>query len=181
VSPAADVPVTSVNAASVTAAADGGAGISVEPRQGTTATAIMTFNAAVTSASGATITVCRRWTGTAAAACVTNPTVGAVTTSGNQVLIPLSGITDQSRVQITLATVNGGTVNAQMTIGFLAGDINGNGFVEGTDVSNVKARVAASQAVTVSATAFRADINANGSFEGTDSSSVSSRVGRQLP
>lgn len=179
--------VASINAASVTAAASGGAiNGSVESRAGSTTVAVMTFNQAVTAVSGASILVCTRWTGTAAAACTTNPTIGTVTIDPNNsssVLIPLSGIVDQSRVQIQLTTVNGVTINAQMTIGFLAGDVNNDGFVDANDVSNVQTRVAQGQNINSSATAFRADITADGILDGNDAANVSTRVaqGRRLP
>lgn len=179
--------IASINGAAVTAAADAGAiNGSIESRAGTTTTAVMTFNGTVTSFSGASISSCRRWTGVAAAACTTNPTIGTITVdpaNSNQVLIPLTGLVDQSRVQITLTTVNGSTINAQMTIGFLAGDVNNDGLVDGNDVSNVQARVAQGQNINSSATAFRADVNADGLLDGNDAANVSTRVaqGRRLP
>ena len=172
------VNVASINGTAPSAAADGGSGISVEPRAGATTTAVMTFNAQVTSFATVSVVSCRQWTGTVAAACTSLPTVGAAVinpSNTNQILIPLSGIVDQSRVLISVATVNGSMINAQMAIGFLAGDINGDGVIDGVDVSNVQTRVAQSQSVNASPTAFRADVNGDGVLDGTDVSNIMTR------
>ena len=180
-----DITVTSINAAASIAAASLNNTISVEPRLAGAVpgafTGVMTFNQAVTSFGGASVISCLQWNGTAAVTCVTTPTFGTPVVSASntsEVVIPITGVADQTRLQIRLANVNGG-INADMTIGFLAGDINGNGFVQGTDVAIVKGRVASAAAVTVSN--FKSDINSNGFFQGSDTSAVSTRVGRQLP
>ena len=182
---AQDAPIISINGGAATAAASLNNTISIEPRQAGAVpgafTAVMTFNQAVTSFGSVTLLGCLQWNGTAAVACTTSPTFGApVVTVGNtsEVTVPISGVTDQTRVHFRVASVNGG-INADMTIGFLVGDINGNGFVQGTDVTIVKGRVASAAAVT--STNFKSDINANGFFQGSDTSAVSTRVGRQLP
>jgi hypothetical protein len=77
-------------------------------------------------------------------------------------------------------SVGGGhfsSVVSSPQMGVLVGDVNGNGVVSNTDVSTVKAQVAA----TVGASNFRDDINANGTVSNTDVSITKGQVTAQLP
>ena len=85
----------------------------IEPRQSPTATIAVTFDAAIVSADVAVTE------GTAAA--------GAPTFSGDDVVVPLTGVVDQQYVTISLTNVSSalfGGGGASVRIGFLAGDVN---------------------------------------------------------
>ena len=58
-------------------------------------------------------------------------------------------------------------------MGGLAGDTNGNGSVNASDVSQTKAQ----SGVAVMASNFRTDVNSNGSINASDVSNVKSRSG----
>lgn len=62
-------------------------------------------------------------------------------------------------------------------MGLLVGDINANGLVNSTDISQAQAQ--SGKAVTASN--FRTDINANGLINSTDISAVQSKSGTGLP
>ena len=62
-------------------------------------------------------------------------------------------------------------------MGVLLGDVNGNGSVNSTDVSQTKLQ--SGQAVTNAN--FREDVNVNGSINATDVSSVKLKSGTALP
>jgi hypothetical protein len=64
-------------------------------------------------------------------------------------------------------------------MGALLGDVagTGNGVVSNTDVSNIKAQVAAA----VITSNFRNDVNANGVISNTDVSATKAQVGTTLP
>jgi hypothetical protein len=101
---------------------------------------------------------------------------GAVTTSGNIVTIPLTNVANAQTIQVTLNNVNG-TTNVTIPMRILVGDVNGNGAVTASDISQVKA----SAGQPVDANNFRADVNPNGSINATDVSLVKSRAGTARP
>ena len=178
-----DAAVTSINASAATAAAAAGAGISVEPRAPTSGgfSVVMNFSAAATSGT-ASIVSCVMWNGTAAVACAANPTIGAVTFSGSSAVIPLTGVTNQSRVMVRLAGVSGQSFDADATIGFLIGDMNSNGQVQGSDVLFVQQRLLQTPASANFVTSgHRADVNANGTVQGSDVLTVQQRLLTRLP
>ena len=95
-----------------------------EPRAGPTHTIVFTFQNAVTATGTEAITE-----GTA--------TIGAVTFSGNDVIVPLSGVTDGQYVTVDvggIALAGGGTGAATVRIGFLLGDVNQNRVVTVADM-----------------------------------------------
>ena len=102
---------------------------------------------------------------------------GAVTVSDNEVTIPLTNVANAQAINVTLNGVSGGIGNVVIPMRVLAGDVNGNGAVNATDVAFVKARIGQG----LDSTDFRADINANGSINATDASLVKSNVGTGLP
>jgi hypothetical protein len=105
--------------------------------------------------------------------------VSSTSTNGNQVFINLTGVSNAQTIQVTLVAVNNGSTTADVSIpmAILLGDVNGNGVVSNTDVSLVKAQVAA----TVSLANFREDVNANGVISNTDVSITKAQVGTTLP
>jgi hypothetical protein len=107
--------------------------------------------------------------------------VSSVSFNGNDMLVNLSGVANQQRLTVTatnLTGVNGGVlISASLSMGFLVGDTTGNGIVSNTDVSAVKAQVAAP----VTSSNFRNDVNANGVISNTDVSATKAQVGTSLP
>ncbi|MEP6822314.1 MAG: dockerin type I domain-containing protein [Chthoniobacterales bacterium] len=99
--------------------------------------------------------------------------------SGNQLTLNLSGVGNAQNVDITLAQVTDGTDTADLVIpmSVLAGDTNGSGGVNGSDIAQTKAL--SGQAATASN--FRSDITADGAINGTDVALVKSRSGTVLP
>lgn len=100
----------------------------------------------------------------------------SVTSSGNDVLVTLTGVADNSRATVSLANVNG-TLNPSASIGFLIGDVNNSRSVNSSDISSVKAR----SGQTTDATNFKFDINASGAINSSDISAVKARSGLVLP
>ena len=138
-----------------------------EPRAGPTHTVVFTFDQTITGANAA-IT---EGTGTA----------GAVTFSGNNVLVSLTGVTNRQYVTITLTNIavslgnTGGT--AGIRIGFLAGDVNATRVVTLADLGLVNAQL--SQAVTLSN--FLKDVNASGSITVADKGITNANLTKALP
>ena len=100
----------------------------------------------------------------------------SVTSSGNDVLVTLTGIADNSRASITLTGVNG-TNNMSVSLGFLVGDVNNTRSVNSSDISSVKAR----SGQTTDLTNFKFDVNASGAINSSDISAVKARSGLVLP
>jgi hypothetical protein len=125
-----------------------------EMRQGPTATIVFTFDKPVT---GATATITE---GAAAA--------GASTFSGNDVIVPLTGVANAQYVTISLSNVtsaDGGTGgSASVRVGFLLGDVNQNRVVTVADLGLVNAQLA--QFVT--AANFIYDVNVSGTLSVAD-------------
>ena len=107
--------------------------------------------------------------------------VGSVSFSGNDMLVNLSGVTNQQRVTVTatnLTAVGGGVLaSASLQMGFLVGDTSGNGSTNATDVSQTKLQSGAA----VTASNFRNDVNVNGAINSSDVSSVKMASGTALP
>ncbi len=108
-------------------------------------------------------------------------TVGSVTFSGNDMLVPLTGVADVQRLTLSatnLTAVSGGVLNsASIQIGFLIGDTTGNGEVNASDVSQTKAQSGA----TTNASNFRLDVTRNGAINSSDISIIKQRSGTSLP
>ena len=106
-------------------------------------------------------------------------TVGTFNASGAQVTVNLSGVTNAQRITVTLANVNDGTTTGDVAIpmGVLAGDTNGSGAVNASDVGQTKAQSGQS----ATAGNFRTDVNVSGAINGSDIGLVKSVAGTQLP
>ncbi|MEO6872475.1 MAG: dockerin type I domain-containing protein [Chthoniobacterales bacterium] len=117
--------------------------------------------------------------GTATSSC---GTVSNITTTGNTVAVNLTGVTCNAQdVTVTLTNVadsqSNNLASASATMGFLLGDVDGNGAVNKTDFALVKADLGA----TTNSTNFREDINANGSIDRNDGVLVKRSNGTSLP
>src|SRR3984893_16171635 len=88
--------------------------------------------------------------------------VTGVTFSGNSMIVGLSGVTDQQTGTVTISGVAGsGTAAMPSTavqIGFLNGDVNGDGFVNVGDTIIVRNHAG----VTLDNTNFQYDVNVDG-------------------
>lgn len=156
----------------------------VECRNGGTSndfTMVVTFggNVTVTGSPQAQVT---SGTGTIGTGGVSNG--GAVTVAGAVVTIPLTNVTDQQTINVTLNGVNSASaapdepaVNVVIPMSRLLGDSNGNRSVNAGDVSQVKQRIG--QAVT--STNFRSDLSANGSINAGDASVAKQNTGHGVP
>ena len=104
--------------------------------------------------------------------------VGSATanTLGNEVVVTLTGIPDNSRATISITGVNS-TLGASASIGFLVGDINNSRSVNATDISGIKARSGQS----TNGTNYKFDLNASGGINATDIAAVKARSGLVLP
>jgi len=97
--------------------------------------------------------------------------------SGNEILVTLTGIPDISRITVSIAQVNGNGAPVSASIGFLIGDQDNSGGVNGGDISVVRARSGQS----TNGINFRGDFDASGSINGGDVSVVRARSGNALP
>jgi hypothetical protein len=138
-----------------------------EPRQGPAQTIVLTFDKPITSAT-ATVTE-----GTA--------TAGTPTFSGNDVIIGLTGVSNQQYVTVSLTDVaasDGGTGGSgSVRVGFLVGDVNQNRVVTVSDLNLVNAQLA--QPVT--AANYLKDVNANGTLTVSDKNITNTNLSKALP
>jgi N-acetylneuraminic acid mutarotase len=137
-----------------------------EPRRGPAAIIVMTFDAAILSANVAV---------TEGAA-----SVGAVTFSGNDVIVSLAGVADQqyvaiSATNVTSAVNTGGS--GSIRVGFLVGDVNQDGVVTVSDLGLVNAQLA--QPVTASN--FLKDVSASGALTVADKGITNANLAKALP
>jgi hypothetical protein len=139
-----------------------GGNVSVEPRNaGAGHQIVFVFNTAVSSLGGVTVT----------------PTgIASASFSGQEVRVNLNGLTDATRVTVSISGVNG-AANEIVSLGFLRGDVSGSRATSASDISAVKSRI---DAMLTSANCA-ADINVDGQIKSTDVSTVKSRSGSTLP
>jgi len=139
----------------------------VEPRQGPAQTIVFTFDQPITSA---TVAINE---GVA--------TGGPPTFSGNDVIVPLTGVANQQYVTVSLTNVvpaAGGTGgNASVRIGFLLGDVTQNRVVTVSDLAQVNAQLAQ----TVSSANFLKDVNVTGTLSVADKAVANTQVTKALP
>lgn len=106
---------------------------------------------------------------------------GAATFSGNNMTVPLSGVTDVQKITVTLSGVTDASAqvlpSTSVSMNVLLGDTTGNKVVNATDVSQTKLQSGGA----VSAASFRNDTNVSGSISGTDVSQVKLNTGHGLP
>ena len=101
---------------------------------------------------------------------------GMVTIDGNIVTIPLTNVGNAQIINVTLFGVNGvGNVVVPMAV--LAGDVNGNGIVNASDVAQTKLLIGQP----IDLTTFKCDVSTNGSINATDVTFLKSKVGTGLP
>ena len=104
------------------------------------------------------------------------PNGGMVFVGGNTVTIPLTNIANAQTINITLFEVND-VGNIILPMSLRAGDVNGNGAVNASDVSLTKSRIGQQ----VNDANFRADVNGSGAVNATDVAIVKSHIGTGLP
>ena len=106
---------------------------------------------------------------------------GPPTFAGKSMTVNLTGVSNVQTINIRLSNVTDQfaqvLADTVMTVKLLAGDVNGNGAVNASDVGQAKSLV--SQPLT--AENFRADVNANGSINATDVALIKSNVGSGAP
>jgi hypothetical protein len=105
-------------------------------------------------------------------------TAASTSTSGNQVFVNLTGVTDAQTIQVTLLGVNDGTTtnNVSIPMSVLVGDTTANGVVNSSDIAQTQSQ--AGQPVTVSN--FREDVTVTGLINSSDIALVQSKSGTGL-
>ena len=103
----------------------------------------------------------------------------AASVSGTEVTVDLSGVANAQTITVTLANADDGANSSDVTVlsEVGPGDVNANGSVNATDVS--QAKIQSGQPVTTAN--FRTDVNADGSINTTDIGLVKSTSGTSLP
>jgi hypothetical protein len=104
------------------------------------------------------------------------PNGGAVTVNGAMVTIPLTNVANAQTIMVTLFDVHQGASAGDMAVqmSVLVGDTTGNGIVNSSDVTDVKA-------ASGTAVASRQDVSVNGVVNSSDVTLVKSRSGTALP
>ena len=100
--------------------------------------------------------------------------IAAVSMSGAETLVNLTGVPNASRCSVTLHSLSGDLV---VPVAFLIGDTNADGFTDAVDVSQTKSQ--SGNAVTSGN--FREDVNGDGFIDAIDVSLVKSKSGTALP
>ncbi|MFL6531396.1 MAG: dockerin type I domain-containing protein, partial [Chthoniobacterales bacterium] len=99
----------------------------------------------------------------------------------NSMLIPLTGVADLQRLTVRATNVtstSGGTLgSAEVTLGFILADSNGDGVVNAADVAQIKSQ----SGMTLSAANCRQDVNADGGINAADTTFAKARSGTALP
>lgn len=151
--------------------------VSVEPRAiGTGYTLVFTFDRAITQAGTVTLTNSAG-----------SPVAGVTATAqpmGNSVVVALAPalvpsiqqIAANPRIRVSLTGVNG-NVNAEATLAFLPGDINGSRVVDAADLSAAKAQSGRPP----SQGSHHADIGATGLVSAADIAAIKARLGASAP
>ena len=141
--------------------------VTVEPRVlASTHTIVFQMNAPVIS-TGAVTAV------DAAANAIGSPTVAF---SDSEVRVTLTGITDNQRVKVRVVNINNLGVDAEVSLGFLIGDLNSSHAINASDIAATKAHK--NEAATASN--FMFDVDASGLVDAADIAMVKLRSGRGL-
>jgi hypothetical protein len=118
--------------------------------------------------------------GSASVSSGTGSVAGSPTFSGNTMTVNLTGVTNAQTVTVNLSNVaasSGQTLAAtSRTVGFLAGDSNGDAVVNGGDAIQTRSR----SGQDTGAANFRSDVNADGVVNSGDTIAVRSRSGTGL-
>ncbi|MBS0321919.1 MAG: S8 family serine peptidase [Proteobacteria bacterium] len=138
-----------------------------EPRAGSAHTVVFTFSKPIASAT-ATVTE-----GTA--------TAGTLVMSGNEVQVPLTGVTDQQYVTVQLsdivATDSGTSAPVSVRMGLLAGNVKQTRLVTYADLLTISPQIAQ----TVTSANFLLDVNVDGLLSVTDLLTAAPNVTKALP
>jgi hypothetical protein len=148
----------------------GNVGIECRTGQGSNADqhqVIVTFPAPIINFGGATVS-----SGTG--------TVSTSLSSGNQIFVNLSGVTNAQRLAITLSAVNDGTNIGDVVIpmGVLLGDVNASGRTDNGDAIVVRNL---SGTVPNDTNSARADVNCSGRVDNGDAIVIRNNSGQALP
>jgi hypothetical protein len=138
----------------------------VEPRTGPNHSIVFTFESPVTSGI-ATVTE-----GVA--------TAGTPTYSGNEMIVSLTGVSNQQYVTVMVSGVQGAgasTGGGVVRVGFLLGDVSQNRVVTVSDLAQINAQIA--QFVTESN--HLKDINASGTLTVADRAIANAQITKSLP
>ncbi len=105
--------------------------------------------------------------------------VASTSTSGNDVIVNLTNVSDRQTLMVTLqnVTINGGTANVSVPVGILAGDAIGNGSVNSSDVGQAKSL----SGQNTNGANFRNDVTVNGTINSSDVGLIKSKSGNTLP
>ncbi len=108
--------------------------------------------------------------------------VGSTSTSGNQVFVNLTGVTNAQTIQVTLFAVNDGTVTNNLTIpmSVLLGDTNGDGVVNTADITQTR-RESGNVVHGNPSANFREDVTLDGVINAADITAVRRQSGTPLP
>jgi hypothetical protein len=166
-----------LNGAALITGTGAASGATIEPRQAITGVTpnphrvVFRFAQAVQSA------------GTVTAQTQGGGSVTATTSvSGNDVIVTLGTVADRSRVQVSLSGVTSsaasGTLSPSVVVGFLAGDVDGNGTVQPGDVLFAQQRLNLPAVAT--GNRFKADIDNNGTIQPGDVLAIQQRLNRTL-
>ena len=107
--------------------------------------------------------------------------MSSVSFNGNNMIIGLSGVSDEQSVTVTATNVSGPSTDtlpsASVDVGFLIGDITGDGLVNVGDTIQVRNHAGAD----LDNTNFRYDVNIDGLVNVGDTVTVKSKSGDFLP
>ncbi len=135
----------------------------MEDRSSSTYNIVLTFDVPVTS-------------GTAMVTAGTG-TAGAPTFSGNDMMVPLTGVANAQTLTLEVDNVNGQLASASVSIGFLIGDTTGEGSVNSADIGQTKSQSGSP----VSGSNYRQDVTVDGNINSADIGLVKSKSGTALP
>ncbi len=143
----------------------------IEPRSGGATMdhqIVLTFAAPVTFDSAAVVD----GTGTIAS-------IASAPGDNTKIIVNLTGVSDAQRLTLAVFGVDDGTRSGDvgLRIGFLVGDISGDGAVNGSDIGLVKMQTGSP----VDSTTIRSDVIANGSINASDIGQVKAASGTVIP
>jgi hypothetical protein len=92
--------------------------------------------------------------------------VSSSLSSGNQIFVNLTGVTNAQKITVTLSAVNDGinTGDVSIPMGVLLGDVDASGRVDSTDVFQVRQQTLQN----ANSSNFRMDVDESGRIDSTD-------------